>query len=187
MILGAAWRRYHPRMHRDPGSGTPTPTLADVQESSYRSASPATRHAWPRGSALDAVEIATLLRVRRYAVLATTRPDGRPHAAPVAFVETGRRIWMASMAGAARTANLRRQPSASLVITGPRDDDDHAALVVEGPVRIHDDPGPLLDGFLRDLWRERFGSELEWAETILELTPTKVLSHGHGTPIGDVS
>ena len=38
--------------------------------------------------------------------------------------------------------------------------------------------------FLREAWRERFGTELDWAGAVIELVPGKVLSYGRGRVLG---
>ncbi|HXJ63818.1 MAG TPA: pyridoxamine 5'-phosphate oxidase family protein [Actinomycetota bacterium] len=157
--------------------------LAAVQAKAIASASAATRDSYPEHSALDAEEIDAFVERVSYAVLSTTRPDGRPHAAPVGYVPTDDRIWMASVAGATRLRNLGEHPFASLVVVeGNRD--EHIALIVEGTVTRHPDPVPILDDWLRDAWRDRYGTELTWAGSLIELEPTKVLSYGHGRVIG---
>ena len=138
-----------------------------------------TTGAWPPEDALDAAEIRRLLEIRRYGVLATSRPDARPHAAPVSFTAVDGRLWFASNRSTVRMRNLQRSPLAAFVVMGPRDDDDHAALVVEGAIRIVDDVDATRS-WLAPRWRERFDDELEWADVIYELVPAKVLSHGHG-------
>jgi len=122
------------------------------------------------------------LKPHVHAVLATTRPDGRPHAAPVAFLVREDEVWMASVAGAARLRNMRHQPAASLVVI-EGDGDAHVALIVEGPTTLHEDPQPVLNEWMRDAWRDRFGTELTWAGALIELEPTKVLSYGRGRVI----
>ncbi|HEY7281236.1 MAG TPA: pyridoxamine 5'-phosphate oxidase family protein [Actinomycetota bacterium] len=157
--------------------------LADVQARAVASVSAATRDSYPEHSALDAEEIDAFVARVAFAVLSTTRPDGRPHAAPVGYLPTDDRIWMASVAGAARLRNLGEHPFASLVIVeGNRD--DHVALIVEGTVTRHPDPESILDDWLRDAWRDRYGTELTWAGSLIELEPTKVLSYGHGRVLG---
>ena len=60
-------------------------SLAELQRRSYEKASDGLRASWPERQALDESGIAALLDRNRYGVLATSRPDGRAHAAPVAF------------------------------------------------------------------------------------------------------
>jgi nitroimidazol reductase NimA-like FMN-containing flavoprotein (pyridoxamine 5'-phosphate oxidase superfamily) len=153
--------------------------LAGVQARAMAAASAATRDSYPEQSALDAEEIDAFVDRATYAVLATTRPDGRPHAAPVGYLPTDDRIWMASVAGAARLRNLGDQPSATVVMM-QGNGEEHVALIVEGTVRRHADPEPILDEWLRDAWRDRYGTDLNWAGSLIELEPTKVLSYGHG-------
>jgi hypothetical protein len=117
--------------------------LAEIQRRSYAEASPAMRATWPERQAPDETGLEKLLGRRRYAVLATARPDGRPHAAPVAFtVQDG--AWVGTVEGL-RLRNLRATPWASLVVMeGERDEDEagdeplHQALTAEGPVVLHE-------------------------------------------------
>ena len=139
---------------------------------------PPTAGSWPLEDALDADEIRRLLEIRIYGVLATSRPDGRPHAAPVSFAVLDGHLWLASNRSTVRMRNLTGSPLAVLVVMGPRDDDDHVALIVEGTVRFAEDTEAIRSR-LAPTWRSRFGDDLEWADVIYELTPTKVLSHGH--------
>lgn len=76
--------------------------------------------------------------------LATTRPDGRPHLAPVWFVYVDDRIWIGTGADAVRVANLRSNPAASVSL-----EDGNAPLVAEGTVRIreHDRPVKVAEAF----------------------------------------
>ena len=176
------------RAHEEPGETYPSGVsigefLHALQAKSLAAASEATRSSYPEHSALDAEEIDAFLEECTYAVLATTRPDGRPHAAPVGYVPTDDRIWMASVAGAARLRNLNEQPEATLVVMEGQGD-EHVALIIEGTVRRHADPEPILDDWLREAWMSRFGTELNWAGSLVELEPTKVLSYGHGRVLG---
>jgi hypothetical protein len=157
--------------------------LFGVQARAMAAASAATKDSYPERSALDAEEIDAFVEECTYAVLATTRPDGRPHAAPVGYVPTDDRIWMASVAGAARVRNLSEQPTATLVVMEGQGD-EHVALIIEGTVRRHADPGPVLEDWLREAWAARFGTELNWAGSLIELEPTKVLSYGHDRVLG---
>ncbi len=159
--------------------------LDSLQGSSFAAASPATLQSFPETSALTADEIDAFCDVMTYAVLSTTRPDGRPHAAPVGYLARGQRLWIASVAGATRLRNLSHRPAATLVVTDGQGD-SHVALIVEGTVSLHLEPQPILDTWLRDAWRERFGTDLNWARALIELDPTKVLSYGHGrVPVRD--
>jgi hypothetical protein len=161
--------------------------FAAVQRASYASARGGLRSSWPERQALEAAGLERLLDERRYAVLATGRPDGRPHAAPVAFNVADAAFWVATVAGL-RLRNVRAVPWASLVVmVGQRDEDEpgddppHRALTAEGPVQIHEgDAFAAAFELLRDAWIRRHGGEPTWAAALLELRPERVFSHHAG-------
>jgi S-adenosylmethionine-dependent methyltransferase len=150
--------------------------LEEIQRRSFARASAATRRSYPPESALSGPELERFLRRKGYALLATARPDGTPHGAMVAFRARDGRLWFPSVAGAARLGNLDLEPRASVVVT-EGEGEEHVAVLVEGEAVVHRDPGPILDGWLREAWRERFGTELDWAAAVIELHPAKVLSY----------
>jgi PPOX class probable F420-dependent enzyme len=75
----------------------------------------------------------TLLSTRS-AWLSTTRPDGRPHAAPVWFVWDDGVVYFATGTGSQKGRNLAEQPFAVLQV-GDGDD----VVIVEGTVRLVSD------------------------------------------------
>ncbi len=155
------------------------PLLA-VQRASYAAAGEGVRASWPERQALDAREMASLLDRHRYCVLATARADGRPHAAPVAFVVAGGAFWVATVAGP-RLRNLRATPWASLVVMeGQSDDGDggqpHRALTAEGPVTLHEVEAAYAS--FRDPWLARHGHPPDWAKAFAELLPERLFSYG---------
>jgi hypothetical protein len=159
--------------------------LAELQRRSYERASGALRGSWPQRQALDAAGIARHLSRHRYAVLATGRADGRPHAAPVAFTVAVGAFWIATVEGL-RARNLRATPWASLVVMhGERDEDEgpergepHVALTAEGPVVLHDgDAFAAAYARVSEPWLERHGAGPEWAVALAELRPESVFSH----------
>jgi S-adenosylmethionine-dependent methyltransferase len=169
-----AARLFHVIAHAAP---EPLLSLAEIAEASLDRASPATAEAWPREDSLSGAELEQFVDRKRYAMLATTRQDGRPHAAMVAFAPHAGRIYLPAMAGTARVRNLAAEPTASLVVT-EGEGREHVAVVIEGDVVLHEDPAELMDAFLWARWRERYGSNLEdWMAVVVELIPTKVLSH----------
>jgi S-adenosylmethionine-dependent methyltransferase len=163
------------------GSARPSSvaSLAEIQAESFARAGAGTRESFPEKKVLTAEELAGFLARKGYATLATARADGRPHAAMIGFVEREGRIWIPSVAAAVRLRNLTREPSATLVVNDG-EGDDHVVAIIEGECVVHDDVEPILEAFLRDAWRERFATELDWAGAIIELVPTKVLSYGRG-------
>ena len=160
--------------------------LAEIQSASYRTAR-GIKAAWPEADALDADGISDLLGAHRYCVLATGRPDGRAHAAPVAYVAAAGAFWFGTVAGL-RLRNLRAGPWASLVVMeGERDSDEpgddplHRALTAEGPVSLHEgDAFAAAFAPLRESWLARHGHEPDWAVVLAELRPERIFSHAAG-------
>jgi nitroimidazol reductase NimA-like FMN-containing flavoprotein (pyridoxamine 5'-phosphate oxidase superfamily) len=81
--------------------------LHELQEESYRRASPGILSSWPPEHALDAGELRSFLHERRYCVLATATGRGRPEARPVAFTVFGESFWFGSGASG-RLRNVER-------------------------------------------------------------------------------
>jgi PPOX class probable F420-dependent enzyme len=75
------------------------------------------------------------LRSRRAIWLSTTRPDGRPHAAPVWYLWDGRTIFFVTGRGTQKARNLAGQPWA--VFTSGDGDD---TIILEGPCERVTDP-----------------------------------------------
>jgi nitroimidazol reductase NimA-like FMN-containing flavoprotein (pyridoxamine 5'-phosphate oxidase superfamily) len=150
--------------------------LIEVQKRSYRRAGSGIKRSWPEGTAMDAEALARFLERKRYAILATVRPDRRPQAAPVAFHVHDGAFWIATVAGA-RLRNLRATPHAALVISeGERG--NHRAVRAEGPVILHEEEA--LEGLRKKLdeeWEERQGSRPEWAAAFIELRPETLYSY----------
>lgn len=152
--------------------------LIEVQRRSYQPAGEGIRKSWPEEDALDRPGLAHLLDELRYGVLATARPDGRAHAAPVAFSYEDGVFWIASVEGL-RLRNLRATPWASLVIAEGQDDTSHRALTVEGHVRLHEGAGfASARGRLDEGWIARHRHVADWATAFIELVPERIFSHG---------
>jgi hypothetical protein len=162
-VLGTAW---------EPSS------LDALHERSLATATAGTMESWPADRALRGAALDGFVDRKRYAMLSTTRRDGRPHAAMVAYCVRDGRFWLPAIGGAQRVRNVVSEPFASLLIT-EGEDQEHVAVWIEGPAAVHDgeDGRSILEGWLRQAWTERYGSALLWAETIIELVPTRVLSH----------
>ncbi len=156
------------------------PQAADVdavQAASYARAEGSTREAWPEADALRGAALNEFLERKGYGMLATTRPDGRPHAAMVAFCVRDGLVYLPAMAGAVRVRNLLHDPRASFVVS-EGEGADHRAVVVEGDVELVSDPRALLNDWLGEAWRVKFDSDLAaWATDVAVLRPTRVLSH----------
>jgi PPOX class probable F420-dependent enzyme len=76
-----------------------------------------------------------LLRAARSIWLATSRPDGRPHAVPVWFVWDGGSAYFISRRDLQKSRNLRRQSWAVLHL-GDGDD----VVILEGAAQVVADP-----------------------------------------------
>ena len=159
--------------------------LAELQRRSYERASAGLRGSWPERQALDAEGIAALLSRHRYAVLATGRADGRPHAAPVALTVAGGAFWIATVEGL-RARNLRGTAWAAVVVMhGDRDEDEgpergepHVALTAEGPVVLHEGEAfAAAYAPIAEIWRQTHGGDPDWAVALAELRPDRVFSH----------
>jgi len=154
-------------------------SLAEIQAESFDRAGEATKASYPIEHALQPRDLEAFLRQRQYAVLSTTRPDGRPLASVIVFLFWRGAFWLPSTKGATRIRNLTSQPWASLVISDG-EGSSHTAVVVEGPTVIHHDRRDIEDLFGRGLtgiWRERVNKPHDWVAALIELTPYKLLSY----------
>lgn len=152
--------------------------LLAIQRSSYERATPAFRESWPERDALGGAELAAFLERHPYCVLATSRADGRAHAAPVAFAVHAGSFWFAT-APSLRLRNLTAQPWASLVVMeGDADVGEvgqpHIALTAEGPTTLHDVEHWLT---FESEWLRRHTDPPTWAAALVELRPERVFSH----------
>jgi len=120
----------------------------------------------------------------RTAKLATVRPDGRPHVAPIWIdLDDDDTIVFTTGAGTAKGRALLAEPRVALCV-----DDDRppfSFVVVEGRAEVSDDPEALLD------WATRLGGRYMGAdraeeygrrngvsgELLVRVTPTRVLAH----------
>ena len=151
-------------------------SLIEIQSRSYAHAGPGIRDSYPPHLAMDGPGLAAFLGRIRYAVLATGRRDGRPHAAPIAFSFFREAFWIATVEGA-RLRNLRTRPYASLVVMEGDERARHRAVIAEGPVIIHERARIVeADAVFGDAWRARHGSAPSWAAAMLELRPERIFS-----------
>ncbi len=172
---GEPHRRFGRLLHVFARAWEPEP-LGAIQERSFERAGPGLLESWPPANALSLADLDGFVDRKRYAGLSTTRPGGRPHSTMVAYCLRDGRIWLPSVGQAQRLRNVEAEPSATLLVT-EGEGDHHVAVLIEGSVTVRRDVNALLDGWLREAWRERYGSELTWAGAVIELVPTKVLSH----------
>jgi PPOX class probable F420-dependent enzyme len=152
----------------------PLETLARIQDASFARASEATRSSFPPERRMDGPVLTAFLTARRYAVLATTRPDGRPQAAPVGYALVGTQFIIGSLADAARVRNLRHQPHTSLVVT-QGEGDEHGMVIAEGTARLLDPAPASLE--MRAPFRGADGRVLPWVGVLIAIHPARLLSY----------
>ncbi|POM25550.1 putative pyridoxine/pyridoxamine 5'-phosphate oxidase [Actinomadura rubteroloni] len=107
-----------------------------------------------------------LLAASRLGVLATIKSDGRPQLSPVLpFYEPESGVLYVSMTeGRAKTANLRRDPRATLEVTSP---DGGSWATAEGVATLigpgTDPRGPEVEALV-DYYRRAAGEHPDWDE-----------------------
>ncbi|GIF08424.1 PPOX class F420-dependent oxidoreductase [Actinoplanes siamensis] len=108
----------------------------------------------------------TLLAESRLGVLATLRKDGRPQLSPILpyYDRDAGTIFVSVVEGRAKTANLRRDPRASIEVTSA---DGRAWATADGDATLigpGDDPhGPEVEALV-DYYRRAAGEHPDWDE-----------------------
>ena len=108
--------------------------LASLQDQTFARATGATTASFPLRRRLSGAQLAGYLDRRAFAVVATTRRDGRPHATVCSYVRRGATFWLPTVAGAVRERNVRHQPWLSLVVSqgDHGDQGTHVFVLIEG-------------------------------------------------------
>jgi len=109
--------------------------LGGLQDRTFARATAATAVSYPPERRLSAAQLASYLDRRAFAVIGSTRPDGRPHAAMSIFIRRGATFWLPTMAGSVRERNLRAAPWLTMVIA-EGDHPEHVAVIIEGPAEV---------------------------------------------------
>jgi hypothetical protein len=111
-------------------------------------------------------QLAGYLARRTYALASSTRPDGRPHAAPTLFSIYAEEFWLPTLGSAVRLGNVRAHPWLALsVIEGEHD--THAAVLAEGPAEVL----ATVPEDVRSITELRnAGGSLDWATAWLRMT-----------------
>ena len=86
---------------------------------------------------LSQQEIDQFLAQPRIAHLATLRPAGTPHVAPVWFLWEQGRAWVMADAGAVKVRNVKRNPAVTLSVATP--ERPLSYVVLEGKAQINTD------------------------------------------------
>jgi hypothetical protein len=146
--------------------------LGRLQDASFGRASPATRTAYPPNRRMTGTQLAGYLARRTYALASTTRPGGRPHAAPTLFSPYAEAFWLPTVAGAARLGNVRAQPWLALsIIEGEHD--SHAAVLTEGPAEVL---ATVADDVRNITELRNRGGSLDWATAWIRISPQRLFS-----------
>jgi len=125
---------------------------------------------------------AFLLHGTRTGKLATVRPDGRPHLAPIWFVLDGDLVVFTTGADTVKGRAVRRDPRLAMLV-----DDEappYAYVLVEGTAEVSEDLDQMLDWAVRIGGRymgaeraEEFGRRnAAPGELLVRVTPTKMLA-----------
>jgi predicted pyridoxine 5'-phosphate oxidase superfamily flavin-nucleotide-binding protein len=115
--------------------GRVSEALADLQERTFGGATPATSDSYPQERRLSGDQLAAYLDRRDFAVVGSTRPDGRPHLALSSYVRRGTTFWLPAVARSVRERNIRAQPWTTLVVN-EGDHNLHIAVIIEGRAEV---------------------------------------------------
>jgi general stress protein 26 len=142
--------------------------LGGLQDRTFARATAATAVSYPPERRLSAAQLASYLDRRAFAVVSTTRGNGRPHAAMSVFVRRGVTFWLPTMAGSVRERNLRGTPWLTMVIA-EGDHPEHITVIVEGPAEVVAPPQVP-----EDVQAAVTG---DWVSTWIRLTAERLLSY----------
>ncbi len=142
--------------------------LAAVQDRTFARATKLTAGAYPPERRLTAAQLTGYLDRRAFAVIATARPDGRPHAVVSGYVHRDDLFWLPVAEDSVRERNVSHQPWTTLVIThGERD--EHVVVIVEGAATVVPEADVPPD--------VRAQARGEWAGTWLRVRAERVISY----------
>jgi Pyridoxamine 5'-phosphate oxidase len=145
--------------------------LGRLQDASFSRAG-AVRKAYPPERRMTGPQLAGYLARRTYALASSTRPDGRPHAAPTLFSLYAQAFWLPTLGRAVRLGNVRAHPWLALSIV-EGEHDTHAAVLTEGPAEVL----ATVPDDVRNITELRnHGGSLDWATNWLRMTPQRLFS-----------
>lgn len=142
--------------------------LDRLQTDTFARATAATAGSYPPQRRLTGAQLASYLDRRAFAVVGSTRADGRPHAAMSSYVRRDTTFWLPTVAGSVRERNLRGTPWLTMVIT-EGDHGAHVAVILEGPAELiapAEVPGDVRSAVRGD-----------WVEAWIRLTAERLLSY----------
>ena len=142
--------------------------LGGLQDRTFARATAATAVSYPPERRLSAAQLASYLDRRAFAVVGSTRGNGRPHSAMSVFVRRGVTFWLPTVAGSVRERNLRSTPWLTMVIA-EGDHPVHIAVIVEGPAEVVAPPQVPED--------VQAAVNGDWVSTWIRLTAERLLSY----------
>jgi general stress protein 26 len=142
--------------------------LGGLQERTFAQATAATAISYPPERRLSAAQLAAYLDRRSFAVVSSTRGNGRPHTAMSVYIRRGITFWLPTMAGSVRERNLRGMPWLTMVIA-ENDHPKHIAVIIEGPAEVV--PPAQVPADVRD------AITADWVSTWIRLTAERLLSY----------
>ena len=145
-----------------------TELLGALQDRTFARATAGTAISYPPERRLSPSQLASYLDRRNFAVVGTTRADGRPHAAMSVYIRRGTIFWLPTMAGSVRERNLRGTPWLTMVIA-EGDHPAHIAVIAEGSAKIVKPPEVPAD--VRDAVTG------DWVSEWICLTAERLLSY----------
>ena len=109
--------------------------LGRLQDRTFLRATAATLGSYPPERRLNGAQLASYLDRRTFAVVGSTRADGRPHAAMSSYIRRDATFWLPTVVGSVREQNLRAAPWLTMVIA-EGDYDEHIAVLIEGSAEV---------------------------------------------------
>jgi len=142
--------------------------LGGLQDRTFARATAATAVSYPPERRLSAAQLASYLDRRAFGVVASSRANGRPHAAMSIYIRRDVTFWLPTMAGSVRERNLRGTPWLTMVIA-EGDHPEHIAVIVEGPAEVVAPPQVPAD--------VRAAATAGWVSAWIRLTAERLLSY----------
>ena len=142
--------------------------LGGLQEQTFAQATAATAVSYPPERRLSAAQLASYLDRRSFAVVSSTRRNGRPHTAMSVYIRRGVTFWLPTMAGSVRERNLRGMPWLTMVIA-ESDHPKHIAVIIEGPAEVVAASQVPAD--------VQVAVTADWVSTWIRLTAERLLSY----------
>jgi hypothetical protein len=142
--------------------------LGRLQTQTFARATTATASSYPPERRLTPAQLGSYLDQRAFAVVGSTRADGRPHAAMSSYLRRDTTFWLPTVAGSVRERNLNGTPWLTMVIS-EGDRGAHVVVILEGPAEIiapAEVPGDV-----------RSAAHGDWVQAWIRLEAERLLSY----------